>query len=143
MKYTVTIANKSFEVEVEDIHARPIIARVDGERFEVHPDSVDTIQSAKVTKADKPIETQVPPVHHVTTPSQVMNGNELTAPLPGTVVEIFVKNGDDVETGNVVLVIEAMKMKNSIRSTRSGTIAEILVSVGQTVAHKQALVRFA
>lgn len=143
MKYTVTIANKSFEVEVEDVHARPIIARVDGERFEVHPDSVDTIQSAKVIKAEKRIETQVPPVHNVTTPIQVMNGNELTAPLPGTVVEIFVKSGDDVETGNVVLVIEAMKMKNSIRSTRSGKIAEILVSVGQTVAHKQALVRFA
>jgi biotin carboxyl carrier protein len=41
-----------------------------------------------------------------------------------------------------VLIIEAMKMKNSIRSTRSGKIAEVLVTVGQTVAHKQALVRF-
>lgn len=143
MKYTVTVANKSFEVEVEDVHARPIIARVDGERFEVHPDSVDTIQSAKITKADKLIETQLPQMHPIATPSQVINGNELTAPLPGTVVEIFAKNGDDVETGNVVLVIEAMKMKNSIRSTRSGKISEILVSVGQTVAHKQALVRFA
>ena len=66
----------------------------------------------------------------------------MTAPLPGTVIEIFVKPGDQIETGQVILVIEAMKMKNSIRSTRAGRIGEVLVSAGLTVAHKQALVRF-
>ena len=73
---------------------------------------------------------------------QTGSGNEMTAPLPGTIIEIFVKAGDEIEAGKVVLVIEAMKMKNSIRSTRGGKVAEILVSPGQTVAHKQALVRF-
>ncbi|HMB22011.1 MAG TPA: acetyl-CoA carboxylase biotin carboxyl carrier protein subunit, partial [Anaerolineales bacterium] len=68
---------------------------------------------------------------------------ELTAPLPGTVIEVFVKPGDVIEMGQVVLVIEAMKMKNSIRATRAGTIGEVLVSAGQTVAHKQVLVTFA
>ena len=38
MKYTVKIADKSYEVEIEDIRARPVIAHVDGERFEVHPE---------------------------------------------------------------------------------------------------------
>jgi biotin carboxyl carrier protein len=66
----------------------------------------------------------------------------LTAPLPGTVIEIFVKPGEQIEAGQVILVIEAMKMKNSIRSTRAGKVAEVLVGAGQTVAHKQALVRF-
>ena len=70
------------------------------------------------------------------------NVKQLIAPLPGTIVEIFVKNGEQVEAGHVVLIIEAMKMKNSIRSTRSGKIADVLVAVGQTIAHKQALVRF-
>jgi biotin carboxyl carrier protein len=58
------------------------------------------------------------------------------------VTEVFVKPGEVIEMGQVVLVIEAMKMKNSIRSTRAGTIAEVLVSAGQTVAHKQMLVKF-
>ena len=66
----------------------------------------------------------------------------MTAPLPGTVIEIFVKPGDQIETGQVILVIEAMKMKNSIRSTRAGKIVEVLVRAGQTVAHKEPLVRF-
>jgi biotin carboxyl carrier protein len=58
------------------------------------------------------------------------------------VVEIFVKDGDKVEAGQVVLVIEAMKMKNSIRSLFGGTIENVLVSVGQSVAHKQPLIKF-
>jgi pyruvate carboxylase subunit B len=76
-------------------------------------------------------------------PNPAISGNNLTAPLPGTVVDVFVKVGDKVEAGQVVLIIEAMKMKNSIRSVFSGTISEVLVSAGQSVAHKQALVKFA
>ncbi len=74
---------------------------------------------------------------------QNMTGNTLTAPLPGTVIEVFVKPGDKVETGQVVLIIEAMKMKNSIRSVRTGMVGQVLVSTGQSVAHKQALISFA
>jgi len=66
----------------------------------------------------------------------------LTAPLPGTVVEIFAKAGEHIEAGQVILVIEAMKMENSIRATRAGKIAGVLVDAGQTVVHKQPLVRF-
>ena len=62
--------------------------------------------------------------------------------MPGTVIEIFVKPGDQIESGQVVLVIEAMKMKNSIRSTREGKVSAVLVSAGQTVTHKQILLEF-
>ena len=48
-----------------------------------------------------------------------------------------------METGQVLVIIEAMKMKNSIRSVYSGMVSEVLVSAGQSVAHKQALVKFA
>lgn len=137
MKYNIKIADTTYEVEVEDVHARPIIAYVDGERFEVHPDIGKRLEASKESKESKVSEILQP------TPSQPgTNVNELTAPLPGTVVEVFVRNGDEIETGHVVMVIEAMKMKNSIRSTRSGKISEVLVSAGQTVAHKQVLVRF-
>ena len=136
MKYTVRIAETLYEVQIEDIHARPVIVHVDGERFEVQAENeyiADISQEIKETK-----------IQEMPKPTAGLGGtgNELTAPLPGTIVDVFVKIGDEVEVGNVVLVIEAMKMKNSIRSTCSGRIAEILVTVGQTVAHKQALVRF-
>ena len=138
MKYTVTVAGRVYEVEIEDLNARPILARVDGETFEVLPEnnvhlgagSGETVSAEKmplITEADA---------------GAAANRDTIFAPLPGNVTEIFVKPGDDIQTGQVILVIEAMKMKNSIRSTRSGKISAVQVSTGQTVAHKQALVEF-
>ena len=127
---------------MEDVHARPIIARVNGERFEVHPESLDENMPAKETNASPSQDKQLPVGHHIGPASTLASGNELTAPLPGTIVEIFIKGGEEIDAGHVVVVIEAMKMKNSIRSTRAGKVAEVLVAAGQTVAHKQPLVRF-
>jgi len=136
MKYVVKIADKSYEVEIEDIYARPVIARVDGQEYKVTPEGEAKPLIQKEVKEVTPVEMS----KHSTGP--VAGSNELTAPLPGTVIEIFVKPGEYIETGHVILVIEAMKMKNSIRATQAGKIAEVLVSEGQTVAHKQALVKF-
>jgi biotin carboxyl carrier protein len=137
MKYIVRVADKSYEVEIEDIYARPVIARVDGQVFEVNPEHGAKPTLQKETKEVKPVEFS----RQLST--STLTTNELTAPLPGTVVEIFVKAGEQIESGQVILVIEAMKMKNSIRATRAGKISEVLVSAGETVAHKQALVKFA
>ena len=140
MKLNVKINDKNYEVEIEDLNARPIIAMVDGERFEVTPENgklpeVKKDASAKVEAAPMKVATAAPaPVS--------VNAKVLPAPLPGTITEIFVKPGDEVESGQVVLVIEAMKMKNSIRSTREGKIAAVLASAGQTVTHKQSLLEF-
>jgi glutaconyl-CoA/methylmalonyl-CoA decarboxylase subunit gamma len=146
MKYNVSVAGKTYEVEIENINVRPIIAKVDGEVFEVTPENginaagsavrMEKAGAEKTTVALKATPTASP------SPSQTLSGNTLTAPLPGTITEVFVRPGDEIETGQVMLVIEAMKMKNSIRAVRGGIIAEVLVSAGQTVAHKQALVKF-
>ena len=136
MKYIVKVADRSFEVEIEDVHARPVIARVDGQTFEVSPENEVKSVSQKEATLLKPVEVSKPPS------SSSIGGNEMTAPLPGTVIEIFIKAGDQIEAGQVILIIEAMKMKNSIRSTRAGKIVEVLIRAGQTVAHKEPLVRF-
>ena len=136
MKYVVKVAEQYYEVEIADIHARPIIARVDGQEFKVSPEDGTKLAIQKERKEIKSGELSKQPLSPNTTPG------ELTAPLPGTVIEIFVRTGEYVEAGQVMLIIEAMKMKNSIRSTRAGKITEVLVSAGETVAHKQALVRF-
>jgi len=148
MKYDVKIGEKTYHVEIEDIHARPVVARVDGERVEVMPENGTQAPARKEAGGILPVvESKAfdpnPSPAASTSPNPALSGNTVTAPLPGTVVEIFVKPGEKVEAGQVLLVIEAMKMKNSIRSTWSGTIGEVLVGTGQAVAHKQALVKFA
>lgn len=141
MKYSVKVGEKMYIVEIENIKARPVRARVDGIEFEVTPENVE--QAEIRTEARK---NSVYPKQASTaslSPNLALSGNALTAPLPGTVTEVFVKAGEKVEAGQVVLVIEAMKMKNSIRSVYSGIVSEVLVSAGQSVAHKQALMKFA
>ena len=58
----------------------------------------------------------------------------VTAPLPGRVIELKVKVGDTVKANDEVLVLEAMKMENSITTDYAGTVKQILVAEGQTVA---------
>ena len=119
MKYIVKVADKSYEVKIEDIHARPVIARVDGETFEVSPENEVNSASQKEATLRKPVEVSKPPS------SSSIGGNEMTAPLPGTVIEIFIKAGDQIEAGQVILIIEAMKMMNQIESDKAGKITAI------------------
>ncbi|NWG35573.1 MAG: biotin attachment protein [Chloroflexi bacterium] len=141
MKYNITIQDKSYLVEIEDINARPVIAYVEGIRVEVIPDTNPLGVEGGRREVQK--EAKETPLMDARRAASSPSANELTAPLPGTVIEVFVKEGDLIEAGQVVVIIEAMKMKNSIRSTRAGKVAEVLVRAGDTVAHKQALVRFA
>lgn len=136
MKYNVTVQGKSYLVEIEDINARPVIVYVEGIRFEVIPDTNPAGVQMDDKDALKPGLTETPK------PVSNQNPGMVTAPLPGTVIEVFVKAGDVIEAGQVIVIIEAMKMKNSIRSTHAGKIAEVLVRTGDTVAHKQGLVKF-
>ncbi len=139
MKYNVTIQDRSYLVEIEDINARPVIAYVEGIRFEVLPDANPLGVESRLDVDRESISASVP----IPSPKDSESAaQEMTAPLPGTVLEVFVKPGDMIEAGQVIAIIEAMKMKNSIRSTRAGKVAEVLVNPMQTVAHKQTLVRF-
>jgi biotin carboxyl carrier protein len=132
MKVSVNIDGQIYEVEIQDINKRPIVAIVDGETFEIQPET--ELVASTLSEAT--------PAKMAETTSQTITGKALLAPLPGTVTEIFVLPGAQVETGQPVCVIEAMKMKNTIRANRSGTVASVLVSPGQSVKHKQVLVEF-
>ena len=61
------------------------------------------------------------------------SGKELTAPLPGVIVAVMVKPGDSVSHGQELCTLEAMKMKNAIKSHRDGTIDSVAVTVGDQV----------
>jgi acetyl-CoA/propionyl-CoA carboxylase, biotin carboxylase, biotin carboxyl carrier protein len=65
------------------------------------------------------------------------SGNDLTSPMNGTVVAIRREAGEPVEAGDVVLVVEAMKMENEIAAHRSGTLLSIDVQVGAAVENGQ------
>jgi methylmalonyl-CoA carboxyltransferase small subunit len=69
------------------------------------------------------------------------SGEGVKAPLGGTVVRIPVKQGQEIAEGDVVVVLEAMKMETEITAAASGTVAEVLVDVGDAVTGGQVLLR--
>lgn len=70
------------------------------------------------------------------------DANSLTSPMNGVVIEIPVKPGDSVKEGQVVVVLEAMKMKTNISSSRDGVIADIKVKINDTVEAGQVLLTY-
>ncbi|MEZ5360328.1 MAG: biotin/lipoyl-containing protein [Candidatus Zixiibacteriota bacterium] len=71
------------------------------------------------------------------------NGGSVTSPIAGTIVEIKCKSGDGVKKDQVLLVIEAMKMKTSIAAPTDGTVKNVPIAVGDSVREGQVLVELA
>lgn len=132
-KIWVTVDGQRFEVEVNDLQARPVIAHVEGRQFEI---DVDQLGSAEENQVEE------------TGPEKVIfsipagTACDVTAPMPGDIVEIHVKAGQVVQPGDPLCVLDAMKMKNTIHAPQMGTIAEICVTEGQSVEYGVILFKF-
>lgn len=140
MKIEVQIDNQNYTVEIEDIHARPVIAKVQGEKFEVWPETSDETQAAAPSIS---VPDAGPVSSALDAPTDTSGGREVISPLPGVIVAILVKAGDSVSRGQELCTLEAMKMKNAIRSNRDGVIDTVGVNVGDQVNHGQVLITYA
>jgi len=139
MKIQVVVDNESYTVEIEDIHARPVLAKVHGEQFEIWPEGAEIPQDAAPTISvpdAEPVSSALEP------PEDTSGGLEVLSPLPGVIIAILVNPGDSVTRGQELCTLEAMKMKNAIRSNREGKIASIEVETGDQVSHGQVLITF-
>lgn len=131
MNIKVKIEEIIYEVEIEDINSLPVIAHIGEETFEVWPEL-----------SNEPARPQHKVQRHTnfTGMQSKREDSIIPAPLPGTIGEIFVQPGQKVSEGDPLFIIEAMKMKNSIRSGRGGTVKSIMVKTGETVKHHQPMI---
>ncbi len=135
--YQVMVNGQTYTVEVPSVNERPVRAIVDGEVIEVW---VDGEAPASMPVAPQPTEV-VERVPSAPRPVQESNGGgAVKAPLPGTIVSVSVSEGERVDEGQQLCILEAMKMNNPIRSTRAGVVEEVLVSPGQQVDHGAPLI---
>ncbi len=132
-KFRVTIEGESYEVEVEDIaEARPGASLSSTRMSPDTPSAAPApVKTASALAAKVPLP---PPV------AKVAGGEAVNAPMPGTIVSIRVKVGDEVKTGDVLLILDSMKIQNEIRAPREGKIKEVFVSEGKYVRRREPLV---
>ena len=139
--YQYKVQGVDYEVEIEEVEGNIAKVNVNGIPFEVelqqpinaakHP----TIVKPKV-EAPKPAAAAAPvaAAPAAAAPAAAAGaGNPVKAPLPGTVTTINVKVGDTVAVGDVVLVLEAMKMQNNIEAEYAGTVTSVVVNPGDSV----------
>lgn len=120
MKYKVTLNNRVYEVEVEQGEAMLV------NEYELAAPAVAAPAAAPVAAA---------PAAPTAAPAAgaLAAGEVITSPMPGNILKINVTQGQKVNEGDVLIVLEAMKMENEISATKSGTVAQINVTKGAVV----------
>lgn len=134
----VRVDGQVYDVDVVDVTARPVIARIGGETFEVTPEEA----GAPVMPGGVAAPEGALPVATVNGGGVQGDSATVIAPIPGTIIAVSVQPGDRVEHGQELCVLEAMKMKNAIRATRAGTVSKVHVAVGSQVRQGQPLVSY-
>ena len=125
MKYKVTLNGRTYEVEVEAGQAM-LLAEYDA--IAPAPAAAPVVAAPTAAPA-----AAAAPVAAPAAPAVTGAGEAVNAPMPGTILKVNVNNGDKVKAGQVLVVLEAMKMENEILAPKDGTITQVLVNRGATV----------
>ncbi len=132
MKYTAIVNGKTYEVEIERASS-------------VHRPAGRTAPAASRSSAQGPVP--VPPKAPQAAPKEAPKpappaaaGGAVVSPVPGNVLDVLVKVGDQVEAGQIVVVLEAMKMEIEITAETAGVVSSVAVKKGDPVESGSALI---
>ena len=131
MKYKITLKGRTYEVEVE--HGKAMLL----DEYEAIVPSAPAAAPVAVAEA---APAAAAPAAAPAAASVTAAGEVISAPMPGTVVKVNVSVGQAVKEGDVLCVLEAMKMENDITATKAGTVKQIVAAKGSSVASGAPLV---
>ncbi|MDE6355488.1 MAG: biotin/lipoyl-binding protein [Prevotella sp.] len=138
-EYKYTINGNKYEVNIGDIVDNIATVTVNGDEYKVEMEPEKAPEKPKVKV--RPVAAPQPAASSNTTSGRNANTqNAVKSPLPGVITEIKVAVGDNVNAGDPVVVLEAMKMANNLEAEKSGTVTAICVQPGQSVMEGDALV---
>ena len=139
-KYQYKVQGVDYDVEIEEVEGNLAKVSVNGIPFEVElKRPINPVHAIKKPKVAAPKPSAPAPAPAAAAPKPAAPaaaagaGNPVKAPLPGTISSISVKVGDQVNVGDTVLVLEAMKMQNNIEAEYGGTVTSIVVNPGDSV----------
>ncbi|MDR0854587.1 MAG: biotin/lipoyl-binding protein [Clostridiales Family XIII bacterium] len=121
-KYNITVNGTAYEVEVEEVGGTPVITS-----------SAPAPAVAHVAPTSAPAAPAPAPATPVASSTPSAGAVEVESPMPGTILNVLVSQGQAVSDGDVLLILEAMKMENEIVAPQAGIVDAILVEKGATV----------
>ena len=137
--YQVSLAGQSFAIDVATAGDILSLGVSDGRQFEVavrrmpgqghHSYQVSSVRGVDTVEVMDPLTYML----EQTNPDAGSGGGKVSALMPGRVVELLVEEGAEVEKGQGIVVVEAMKMKNEIHAEKGGKVARLFVEAGQNV----------
>lgn len=125
-KFNITVNGIAYEVEVEEVGAAESITPVNPA-----PAAAAPAPKPAAAPAPKPAAPKAAPV---------AGGTKVNAPMPGTILDVKVQQGAAVKKGDILCILEAMKMENEILAPQDGTVAQVAVSKGASVNSGDVLV---
>jgi biotin carboxyl carrier protein len=123
-EYKFKISSKDYVVTVDNVEENKVKVTVNGTTHTVELEE----KVSEVPVAARPVVQRPVAAEKATT-----NDKPLKSPLPGVILDIFVKVGDSVKNGQKVLLLEAMKMENNIDADKDGVVKEIKISKGDSI----------
>ncbi len=122
MKYKITLNNRIYEVEVEAGKAMLL-------------DEYEAVAPAAPAPAAAPVAAApaAAPAAPAAAPAVTGAGEAVNAPMPGTILKVNVAQGQAVKAGQVLVVLEAMKMENEIMAPKAGTVTQVVTAKGASV----------
>ncbi len=136
-KFEFTINGNKYEVNLKDVDENIAHIEVNGTDY-----SVEIHREIKKNKTPKLVRSEVKtkPGEGQIVKKGAAGGYQVQAPLPGSIFKMLVKEGDEVKKGDVLLIMEAMKMENNVMSEKEGTVKSIRVKVGDNVLQNDVLI---
>ena len=141
-KYQLTINGKIIAVHIVELTAEAAEVEVDGNNYRITIDNISQDRDSTAVAPVRSLANAAPRTHaaSVQGTGSVASSGTLCAPIPGSVLALYVKVGDAVKAGQPLFKMEAMKMENEINSRIDGVVSAILVSPGDSVAQGQELI---
>lgn len=140
----VSVDGKVYEIDFESVSGQPVYSLiVDGKSHESYVASGDNIWQVLLRGRLYPVTVEDEREKRLRSAAGggVAETGEfhLRAPMPGLVVAILVEEGQTIKKGQVLLILESMKMQNELKASRDGTVGRVRVKAGETVEQKQTL----
>ena len=129
MKYKIKIKGIEYEVQIHKVEGNMAYLTVNDVEYEVE---VERLAVNPTRMGDQPVKT-IPVETAAVKPVHNQPAYELKSPLPGTILDICVREGDKVKENQILFVLEAMKMENNIQAGREGIVEKILRTKGNAV----------